>query len=134
MPMRSMSKAINHNGSHRSPIRKVGSTLHTHHMSTHMLSIKKWSRYSTSRRVLAQTPSRILCKEEALPSGGIWGDTTGIDSSLRTFYPFFKKEDVMPVSKNKPTTLSPEGSTSESASNPIRLAGRNFASIYGVWP
>jgi len=80
------------------------------------------------------TPSRILCKEEALQSGGIWGDTTGIDSSLRTFYPFFKKEDVMPVSKNKPTTLSPEGSTSESASNPIRLAGRNFASIYGVWP
>jgi putative transposase len=36
---------------------------------------------------------------------------------LRTIFPFFKKEDVMPVSKNKPTTLSPEGSTSPSASN-----------------
>ena len=40
----------------------------------------------------------------------------------------------MPVPKKQPTTLSPEGSTSESASNTIRLAGRNFASIYGVWP
>jgi putative transposase len=38
---------------------------------------------------------------------------------LRTFYPFFQKEDVMPVSKNKPTTLSPEGSTSESASTTL---------------
>ena len=89
----------------------------------------RWSRASNGT-----SPPAYFIKEEALPSGGIWGDTTGIDSSLRTFYPFFKKEDVMPVSKNKPTTLSPEGSTSQSASNPIRLAGRNFASIYGIWP
>ena len=102
----------------------ISSVKHTSSINKHMQT--RLSRYST--------PSRILCKEEALQSGGIWGDTTGIDSSLRTFYPFFKKEDVMPVSKNKPTTLSPEGSTSESASNTIRLAGRNFASIYGVWP
>src|SRR5436309_7910268 len=31
----------------------------------------------------------------------------------------------MPVSKNKPTTLSPEGSTSESASTTIRLERRS---------
>ena len=47
----------------------------------------RWSRASNGT-----SPPAYFIKEEALPSGGIWGDTTGIDSSLRTFYPFFKKE------------------------------------------
>jgi hypothetical protein len=100
------------------------------------MAIKKNELYLEKLR---RTPGRDghhpeFCVKERLFKRSIGEDTTGIDSPLRTFYPFFQKEDVMPVSKNKPTTLSPEGSTSESASNTIRLAGRNFASIYGVWP
>ncbi len=40
----------------------------------------------------------------------------------------------MPVLKKKPTTSAPDGSTLESLSNALRLAGRNFVSIYVVWP
>lgn len=40
----------------------------------------------------------------------------------------------MPVPRNKLTTLSPEGSTSESTSSLVRLAGRSFAGIYADSP
>ena len=40
----------------------------------------------------------------------------------------------MPVPKKKPTTLTPEGSTSEPSLPALRLAGRNFVSIYIALP
>src|SRR5207237_7580002 len=44
---------------------------------------------------------------------------TGIDSPFRTLQSFPQKENVMPVPKKQPTTLTPEGSTSESSSSAL---------------
>ena len=56
MPMRDMNKAITHPSRHRKSIKKAVRVLHTHNMSTRKLSIKKWSRYNASGRLLSHDP------------------------------------------------------------------------------